>query len=148
MFFVLDGTLLYGQLHDNVSTRDLVNDFKVIRNKEWVCEASLWMNWIHRGEFRAATNCRVLKVNADKFATITSQHQIVYLAAKRYAAAFIRSLQEACENFDDESNTMVFSDVMFETETVGEIALSAFAPILGRSPSTGKNSGRKSHRNT
>jgi len=83
MIFIRSGKLIYARgLEPN----------QFVTAGDWVAEAVLWTNWIHRGTLRALVECRLLAVNAPDFmnimVTFPSSH------GAEYAKTFVESLNQ------------------------------------------------------
>lgn len=96
MYFVCDGTFQYHSLEGTVVT---------VSRGEWVAEASLWMTWMHRGEFRAVTEARLALLDARLFQEIVMRFDFLEYDPREYAQAFVekmnRSEQEATAEITD-----------------------------------------------
>merc|ERR1712008_33695 len=81
VFFIHTGILKYvfSEGHSE-QTLDL--------EKQWVCEAALWIKWVHTGRLSAMTNSELLVLNAESFRGIASSVPGVHAAFCRYARRY------------------------------------------------------------
>lgn len=62
---------------------------QTLRQKDWCCEAVLWMPWTHLGTLSAGTVCETIALSAEKFAAVTSGHNGILIKTSKYAHAFV-----------------------------------------------------------
>merc|ERR1712151_1075179 len=60
----------------------------------WLSEAVLWLHWAHRGALVAQEDTRCSNLNAEAFQQIVNQFELASIDPKKYAAAFLRSLNQ------------------------------------------------------
>merc|ERR1712012_810793 len=89
MFFITDGVLGYqpGEFEDAEDARFTVGI------GEWACEVALWVQWNCVGALFAKTECRLLSVEANRFADVIRMFQPpTWALLRRYAKAFMQML--------------------------------------------------------
>jgi len=109
MFFISSGRLHYHRSnvrHANTS----------VKNTNWVSEPALWTVWSYRGTLQAATECALISLDANKFATIANKIPVKSLCV--YARIFCEDLSITLES--------ELSDVAFESATFLDMIRSAF----------------------
>jgi len=90
MFMVCTGVLKY----TGAVTRSVVE-------KEWISEACLWTEWIHRGELVAHKDCRLGLLDAQSFQHTVSQFHRQSFDVKAYAEEFVNELNSQMPNISD-----------------------------------------------
>merc|ERR1712217_84095 len=71
--------------------------------QNWVSEAVLWTHdWVHCGMLRAATDCRLLALDAQKFQESCGSFASTH--AHQYAVAFVKELNEEDADFQTDIN--------------------------------------------
>merc|ERR1712032_876120 len=92
MYFVLGGHIGYA---------GVFGQYQDVGARQWVTEATLWTTWACRGTFRTLTDCRLLALDAQRFAGIVSTFPVPY--APGYSTAFVKRLNEldACNGLTD-----------------------------------------------
>lgn len=60
--------------------------------QQWLCEASLWVEWEHRGQLNAKTVCEISKLDGSEFATIMSRSELLP-EIQRYARMYAHHLE-------------------------------------------------------
>merc|ERR1712012_1137665 len=88
----------------------------------WVAEAVLWTTWTHRGTLQVLTDCRMLALDAARFANLMGTFPTQHVVA--YAERFVQHLNESCS--DD-----VLTD-LGDLEIAREAAISAFYDVDGK----------------
>jgi len=72
----------------------------------WLCEATLWTTWKHRGVLTTSTGGALLRLDAAEFGAIILKHNAsAWAYASRYGREFVRQLNECLEQHS-------WSDVM------------------------------------
>jgi len=67
--------------------------FSIVRAGTTLCEAVLWMPWLHRGTMRALIETELVELKSQKFREVTLAHPDIAWHAKKQALAFIEELQ-------------------------------------------------------
>merc|ERR1712151_465402 len=63
MYFVCRGMLEYSTSCETVS----------VMERQWVAEAVLWTNWVHRGTLTATDAVKIAMIDADHFQTVVAK---------------------------------------------------------------------------
>merc|ERR1712039_1093225 len=90
MFFITDGLLGYqvGEIEDSLTSLMFT-----VGVGEWACEVALWVQWNCIGALFAKTECRLLSVEANRFADVIKSFQPpTWRLLQRYAKAFLQML--------------------------------------------------------
>lgn len=117
-YLVVSGRLIYEQqaVGDGLGSVDIgernsleiIEDGKIVFEKEWLCEMVLWLSrWHHCGTISADSHCQIIAVDAELFRRVTAQHSLGLSLARNYALSFIEALKkhegpmtDFLENFD------------------------------------------------
>lgn len=91
MIFITSGVLNY------IYTEDMSPKMINVESCGWLCEATLWMSWIHRGTLVANTSCELAIIDASKFHTIMSRQKVAAESPKKYAQTFVSLAQRPLE---------------------------------------------------
>uniref|UniRef100_A0A7S1AEY5 Cyclic nucleotide-binding domain-containing protein n=1 Tax=Noctiluca scintillans TaxID=2966 RepID=A0A7S1AEY5_NOCSC len=113
IYFITRGELSY---HQEVSVPERVGQ------DMWVAEAVLWTTWTHRGTLQVLTDCRMLALDAARFANLMGTFPTQHVVA--YAERFVQHLNET--GSDD-----VLTD-LGDLEISREAAISAFYDVDGK----------------
>lgn len=89
MFFIVSGRLAYTQG---------MREQEGVSVNQWLAEAMLWTNWVHRGTAQALTECRFLVLDCAKFIDSVSMYRTPKRFACKYAASYIRALNRISES--------------------------------------------------
>lgn len=134
MYFVINGSLLYAQTVDSAgsplrahrsSTRlwdwaELAKKrSRILEVGDWLCEAAIWVRWLHRGDAAAVQFCTVIRVHAGKLHKIVQQYQEILPHCCRYVELL---LERANMNYGDKW----FSDSWGDFDSIQELAQQAF----------------------
>jgi len=105
MYFFLEGELVYQGISEAAADPyQRSNGAGVhVGRDDWACEPTLWTPWVHVGEMRAVTECRVLALDAICFSEgVRLTHRQSWSLAQRYGAAFLDMLNSlALSNITD-----------------------------------------------
>eukprot|EP00930_Biecheleria_cincta_P001702 TRINITY_DN102815_c0_g1_i1.p1 TRINITY_DN102815_c0_g1~~TRINITY_DN102815_c0_g1_i1.p1 ORF type:complete len:767 (+),score=101.17 TRINITY_DN102815_c0_g1_i1:29-2302(+) len=63
-----------------------------LKNGSWLAEASIWTDWLHRGNLKAYTPCYTGLIEAQKFVAVMRVHPYPWTLSCRYAARFVQFL--------------------------------------------------------
>jgi CRP-like cAMP-binding protein len=78
------------------SDGSMTSDGEVLLSSgQWVCEAVLWTQWLNRGTMRAATEARVIALNAQKFHNVVQEHRTGLRDLLNYAQTAVDLMNEA-----------------------------------------------------
>lgn len=69
MYFFFKGTLEY---------TPSMGDAIVLTERQWIAEAVLWLQWVHRGQLKAITDIKLAKLDARKFQDIMERFKEVF----------------------------------------------------------------------
>lgn len=61
---------------------------QIIVESAWLCEATLWVPWVHVGELVALTRCQLLAVNAKAALAVMQSHDLIRDITLEYARCF------------------------------------------------------------
>jgi len=64
----------------------------VLNEGRWLCEASLWLRWLHRGDLTTTSSASLLVLSLESFSTVALQHPAVHGALSSHARRFARTL--------------------------------------------------------
>jgi hypothetical protein len=76
-----------------------------VESGRWLCEAALWVNWIHVGEAEALSVSQLMAIEYDGFKKALNRHNLVQELASGYALEFlkrVRNAQPPACNFPDD----------------------------------------------
>lgn len=62
---------------------------------QWLSEASLWTNWVHKGDLQVTSDSLFVTIDAAEFARIISTHQTVHTFAATYARKYVEELNQS-----------------------------------------------------
>jgi len=91
VYIVRGGVLEYKSAHDEKKI--------VVTEGQWISEACLWTKWHHRGVLSAASDCRLVLLDAKRFRDIVC-HFSSELHPTGYASSFVRALNETSKVTD------------------------------------------------
>lgn len=77
----------------------------------WLCEAVLWMHWVHRGDVRSNNNTTLFALQVDNFELIVQNYPNVKLFGKKHAQRFIQAMSIQ----DNESDLFGSNDLLMKT---------------------------------
>jgi len=97
--YIADGKHLYTQT-PGTSVVDAVVCTPV-GGDTWVCEASLWSEWVTVGKIAAVTRSKVFSMHADKLWTLVKEAPSVRKISTTYARNFHKQLTMAIPPFED-----------------------------------------------
>jgi len=63
---------------------------------QWVAEVALWCSWVHLGDLHAMSECQVICVDKTTFAQSIRTQRWMWASMRRYAANFLRRLNQLC----------------------------------------------------
>jgi len=92
MFFLVIGTISYTQDTDFLNCEVIT---ELVDKENWLCEAALWVEWIHVGKAEAASDCQVLRVSAEGVVRALETHRLVREITSDYCRQFHKRLQNA-----------------------------------------------------
>mmetsp|Transcript_43155 Transcript_43155/g.101411 ORF Transcript_43155/g.101411 Transcript_43155/m.101411 type:complete len:1008 (-) Transcript_43155:68-3091(-) len=92
-YFLFKGVLQYEQRPDWSKVRETSQED--IPAPHWMCEASLWVNWVHVGKCQAAEQCSLLKVSAEAVEELVKQYSLIGDVTRHYARNFHERLISA-----------------------------------------------------
>lgn len=116
MYFVCQGTLRYRtlvqgdrvQLPGRISSEDVLNSKKnlddggdVVQAGDSLCEACLWVDWLHCGALVAETDSVLLGLENKSFDKIVVSYQPAHAMAVLYARSFLAALNCFGKNYSD-----------------------------------------------
>mmetsp|Transcript_57901 Transcript_57901/g.130857 ORF Transcript_57901/g.130857 Transcript_57901/m.130857 type:complete len:788 (-) Transcript_57901:152-2515(-) len=87
MYFLTRGALAYVRSNGTEVPMTL-------RVGHWCCEAVLWTEWLHHGHLFARKETDLLKLSAQKFQTVASEHPSEMAFYQQYAAEFVIQLND------------------------------------------------------
>mmetsp|Transcript_36903 Transcript_36903/g.68009 ORF Transcript_36903/g.68009 Transcript_36903/m.68009 type:complete len:146 (+) Transcript_36903:2-439(+) len=61
-------------------------------DEQWVSEAALWTQWMHRGILKAMSNCRLVTLDATLFQDIVGGFEHLDFDPRKYAAQYVHHL--------------------------------------------------------
>lgn len=131
MLFAMRGTLLYmkdaagasgGNSEQGGSGSFLSDMMHKVEHGMWVCEPVLWMPWVHEGTLRAASNCTVMALSAEKFREFAQKYRRTPYPAK-YAIELTYRMNQAHTIGSDIDDLLGCIDVK-------EVATKAFPRLL------------------
>jgi len=111
MFFVMAGSMIY---EFGAGTID-------VPAGTWVCEAAVWVPWLHTGDLYAVSTTSVLALDAAKFQEITAKFQALISFTAAYAASFLEHLNEgrvSCSDVIDDFDWKACVDQAFQLSEV------------------------------
>merc|ERR1719362_430354 len=82
-------------------TRDII-----LNEGRWLCEACLWLRWVHRGDLTTKSSASLLLLSPEAFSSVVAQHPAVHVSLKSHARRFARTL---------DSVVMFFATDMYDT---------------------------------
>jgi len=92
----------------------------------WLCEASLWTAWTHRGNLSALQDCRLYTLDALEFQAIATQFEHGDFDPGKYAEKYVEALnqadpEEVCDIFaPQEAMSQGISEARCSTTSVQE----------------------------
>lgn len=86
-----------GQLEYETSNENKIP----IGEDQWVSEATLWVEWMHRGSFSATSDCRLCVLDAKTFQHICSQFSHSNFDPQSYARDFVKTLNQEGSDASD-----------------------------------------------
>lgn len=84
LFFMKGGTTHYMQ--------ESQSEPQSVQHPQWMCEPVLWTTWTHCGTLRAASESRLLALDAERFQAICSGSHDGHI--RRYAEEYVSALNE------------------------------------------------------
>lgn len=92
MYFVFSGEFTY---------LDKYSELRAVGEGQWLSEPALWTNWKHQGTLKAASNGKMVVIEADQFQEVCVKHvkksKGIGFNPKVYAAKFIEELNASGE---------------------------------------------------
>jgi len=82
MFIVCSGELSYHYMSGSLA---------YVEAGQWLAEGTLWTNWIHQGMLKAASDCRLVRLDASKFVSLTENFDVDF-DIRSYAKSFVKSM--------------------------------------------------------
>jgi hypothetical protein len=79
MFYVASGRMIYNRMR-KADVR--------IGQEDWMCEMSLWVTWLHRGECTATTECTLIATDAKEFREVIMDNIVVAQTIAEYADVY------------------------------------------------------------
>lgn len=121
MFFVRRGALY---LSDEVEMAHGIPEmlpFEVLEN-EWICEAALWIKWVHQLTSRAGKfDTILLSISADDFSRVAKEHPRGFDRLKYYGQSWLEHFTELWE-YSDEAD-----DCWIDVELLRGLVTSTFS---------------------
>ena len=135
-YLVLCGQLSFVQ-HPEVSS---VENFQEqdVEEDTWLCEAALWIRWVHVGSCKSKCDSQVVLIQANLLADVVSRHRRIRDLATAYAVAYHGKLVNCPHNLSEITDIAVpgtaLEDVIGSMHQVARRALgySAVAMELTR----------------
>lgn len=124
MFFVTNGALMYSEGFAG-ALRTSADDSHIITTNEHVSELSLWVEWVHCGDFHASTHSQLVILDADRFMSICMAHNSILGSSRRYAQALIAEVAKVGHRL---------TDLKLETVDVTSLVNDCFDPEPDRDP--------------
>jgi len=105
MFFIAAGHFRYmrERTSPGSSFEDLTNDVmhvETLGKGMWICEPSLWVQWINQGQLESASESVLLEIEADDFAKAIDHYKEAKDIAAEYCQLFICALMQKEELSD------------------------------------------------
>lgn len=98
MYFIIRGRLQYTPRVVNKARG--VNSYD-IKPRDWLCEATLWVNWQHCGDLIALSDASAVALIANKFRDVLRSHPQAHAAGVIYGRAFVEALNRFGKNYTD-----------------------------------------------
>jgi hypothetical protein len=102
MYFVMQDTVEYLRLADE-------QNFS-IRKGGWLCEAALWVPWVHHGIAWAKYDLDMVAVSSSGFRSAMADFKLESSFMKMYAVSFVQKLNGADGKVDDNLGIIVSQD--------------------------------------
>jgi len=67
---------------------------------QWLSEATLWTSWVHQGMLKAASDCRLCRLDALKFLALTDSFDLDF-DIRTYARTFVTGMNAGHIDFSD-----------------------------------------------
>jgi len=109
MFIVAYGQLRYLKM-DELYLREMQDCESRLGKDDWACEQALWTKWTHLGSLRAASEVRLVAIDAKKFQDVINTDPVAWELARTYAEQYVEWLNETPRG--------VLSDVSHKTSMV------------------------------
>jgi len=119
MYIVRAGKLVY------TAGRDDVDKPRLVRAGERLCEAAIWLRWLHHGRLVADCRCELTMLNAAPCHKVF-QRSPLFEKCKQYAMSFLKNLIEASQNDSDG-----VSDMWGDFELLQDMTFQAFDDGIG-----------------
>lgn len=91
MFIVSTGTLNYLQSSDVhlLGVEESGEDNSKVTKDDFICEASLWVKWVHLGFLRAASDVRLVAIDVTEFTNVVARDPVALSLACAYADQYV-----------------------------------------------------------
>jgi len=87
-YFFIQGELIYSR------SGFVEEDAVPVEKRECISEATLWVNWQHRGTMRATMESDVIALDSDKFNKVMSKHEDTWQLCSNYARTFLHAYEQ------------------------------------------------------
>merc|ERR1711972_1094254 len=81
-YFLVSKRLKYSKISMLSMSGDVVT--RTVDHSTWLCEATLWSEWVHVGACEAVTSCQLLAVTPRALLEIAAEFDDVALTTKDY----------------------------------------------------------------
>jgi len=85
-FCLIQGEMTYTQHPQSSPTVSVTSESVEVGS--WLCEAALWVHWIHVGQAKCSIACQLLVVDSDHLLQTLKKHQLVQQLSHRYCIEF------------------------------------------------------------
>jgi len=127
MFVICSGELSYYPVNGAVTT---------VEAGQWLSEATLWTSWTHQGMLKAASDCRLCLLNANKFQELAENFDYDF-DLRSYARAFVHSMN---------TGLIDASDLPFDTDAIDLLEAIAALGANSNGGGTSKSLESSTHR--
>jgi len=91
--------LMTGQVRMPTSSSRIVADRqkklqRVVDEGACLCEAAIWVRWVHRGDFEAISQASLLLLDVNAFAELVASYPTVKISMRDHAARWVRKLHK------------------------------------------------------
>lgn len=86
MRIVVSGSLTYAKADEGKEHEALVE------RDDWLCEQTLWTTWVHLGQAKASTECKLVTIKMDPFIEVVRKDLIAWAQAAFYASNYVQWL--------------------------------------------------------
>merc|ERR1712032_541875 len=70
-----------------------------VHQGQWLCEASVWLQWLHRGDLSSTNSVSLLVLCTESFAAVAAQHPALWMALSSHARRFVESFDSVVRIF-------------------------------------------------